>query len=98
MLKGWGGGSKRANNTTTQHLDLKTTSVLKKEGLKHFHQIYNERNMLKGSTINESIQPIQIETFVAIPRYGSGPRFDHMMEEREGWIIGDAKERCRRYD
>jgi hypothetical protein len=54
--------------------------------------------MLKGSTINESIQPIQMETFVAIPRYGSGPRFAHMMEEREGWIIGDAKERCQRYD
>ena len=46
--------------------------------------------MLKGSTINKSIQPIQIETFVAKPRYGSNPRFDPMMKEREGWTIGEA--------
>lgn len=31
-----------------------------------------------------------METFVGKPRYGIGPRFDPMMEEREGWIIGEA--------
>ena len=31
-----------------------------------------------------------METFVVEPCYGSGPRFDPMMEERKGWIIGEV--------
>lgn len=36
----------------------------------------------------------QMESFAAKVRFGSGPRFDPMMEERGGWIAGEAH----RYD
>ena len=33
---------------------------------------------------------IQVATFAAKVRYGSGSRFDPMMEEKGGWIVGEA--------
>jgi hypothetical protein len=35
----------------------------------------------------------KMETFAEIVRYGSGSRFDPMLQERGGWISGDAQMR-----
>lgn len=32
-----------------------------------------------------------MKTFVAEVRYGNGPRFSLMLEERGGWIFGEAQ-------
>ena len=33
-----------------------------------------------------------METFAAKVRYGTGPRFDPMMEERGRWKVGEAQQ------
>ena len=32
-----------------------------------------------------------METFAAKVRFGSGPRFDPLLEEKGGWIAGEAR-------
>ena len=33
-----------------------------------------------------------MESLAAKVRYGSGPRFDPLLEEKGGWIVGEARE------
>ena len=45
--------------------------------------------MTTGAT-RSVVNPGDMESFAAKVRFGNAPRFDPMMEERGGWIAGEA--------